>query len=183
MILLNVIYVSDFLINIVAESILEDKELHFDTQHRHLHRNGSPIILVPKISAHYVLKDNREPEGVFATFIRAGYTHDEHKLSALAATAAEGVDKDPAPSSKGASKAAPTSKPAWPLAPPTTPPKTCTAVISKPAAKSASMTSPPQTPIQPRKKRIQRSCLTLEDLYRSVSLQETPSPNAHYLVF
>ena len=31
MTLINVIYVSNFMINVVAESILEDKELHFDT--------------------------------------------------------------------------------------------------------------------------------------------------------
>ena len=37
MILLNVIYVSDFLINIVAENILINKEVYFYIQHRHLH--------------------------------------------------------------------------------------------------------------------------------------------------
>ena len=62
--LLNVVYVSDFMVNIVAGSILEDKGLHFDTQHRHLHQNGSAIILVPRIGAHYVLEDNREPKGL-----------------------------------------------------------------------------------------------------------------------
>ena len=29
-----------------------------------------------KVGAHYVLEDNREPKGVFATFTRAGSTHD-----------------------------------------------------------------------------------------------------------
>ena len=36
--LLNIAYISDFMINIVFESILKEKELHFNTQHRHLHQ-------------------------------------------------------------------------------------------------------------------------------------------------
>ena len=76
MILLNVIYISDFMVNVVAGSILADKGLHFDTQHRHLHRNGSAVFLVPRIGAHYVLEDNRELKEVFATSIQAGSTHD-----------------------------------------------------------------------------------------------------------
>ena len=80
MILLNVTYVLDFMINIVAESILEDKELHFDIQHRHFHRNNSAIILMFKIKAHYVLEDNRKSEEMFVTFIRIDFTHDRHQL-------------------------------------------------------------------------------------------------------
>ena len=34
---LNVVYISDYMMNIVFENILKEKELHFDTQHRHLH--------------------------------------------------------------------------------------------------------------------------------------------------
>ena len=75
---LNVIYVSDFMINIVAENILENKKLHFDTQHRHLHRNDSAVVYVFRIEDHYVLENNRESEEIiaFATFIRADSTHD-----------------------------------------------------------------------------------------------------------
>ena len=76
MILLSVAYIPDFMVNVVAESILADKGLHFDTQHRHLHRNGSAVFLVPRISAHYVLEDNRESKEVSATSIQAGSTHD-----------------------------------------------------------------------------------------------------------
>ena len=76
MILLNVIYISDFMVNVVAESILDDKRFHFDTQHRHLHRNDFFIVLVLRIDAHYVLKDNRKLKGMFTTFIRVDSTHD-----------------------------------------------------------------------------------------------------------
>ena len=69
MILLNVIYILDVLINIVAESILADKEIHFDIQHCHLHRNDSVVYLMLRINAHYVLENNRKFKEVFATFI------------------------------------------------------------------------------------------------------------------
>ena len=78
MTLINVIYVSNFMINVVAESILENKELHFDTQHRHLHRNDSVVILMLRAKAHYILENNRESEEMtaFVTFIRIDITHD-----------------------------------------------------------------------------------------------------------
>ena len=76
--LLNIIYVLNFMINIVAENILKDKKLHFDTQHRHLHRNDSVVVYVFKVKDHYVLENNKESEEiiVFAIFIRADFTHD-----------------------------------------------------------------------------------------------------------
>ena len=82
MMLLNVIYVLDFMINIIVGSILEDKGLHFDIQYRHLHRNDSAVFLVLRIRTYYVLEGNRISEGVaaFATFIWADSTHDWHKL-------------------------------------------------------------------------------------------------------
>ena len=93
---------SDFMANIVAGSILADKGLHFDTAHGHLHRNGTPVVLVPRVSAHYVLEDNRNPEGVgtFATTVRSGSTSEWHQLLAHASNeavqhlqqAAEGVE-------------------------------------------------------------------------------------------
>ena len=69
--LLNVIYVLNFMINIVAENILEDKEFHFNTQHCHLHRNDSAVVYVFKIKDHYVLENNKKFEEmiVFAIFI------------------------------------------------------------------------------------------------------------------
>ena len=78
MTLINVIYVSNFMINVVAESILEDKELHFDIQHRHLHRNNFIVILMFRAKAHYVLENNKEFEEIiaFVTFIRTDITHN-----------------------------------------------------------------------------------------------------------
>ena len=76
--LLNVIYVSNFIINIVAESILEDKRFHFDTQHRHLHRNDFIVVYVFRIKNHYVFENNKKSEEVivFAIFIRIDFIHD-----------------------------------------------------------------------------------------------------------
>ena len=86
MTLINVIYVSNFMINVVAESILENKKLHFDIQHRHLHRNDFVVILMFRAKAHYVLENNKESEKMiaFVTFIRADITHDWHQLLAHA---------------------------------------------------------------------------------------------------
>ena len=84
--LLNVIYVFDFMINIVADNILKNKKLHFDIQHRHLHRNDSAVFLMLRIKVHYVLENNKKFEEMtaFATFIRADFTHDWHQLLAHA---------------------------------------------------------------------------------------------------
>ena len=65
--LLNVNYVFDFMINIVANNIFANKELHFDTAHDHLHRNDTSIVLVSRVNAHYVLEDNRFEE--MSTFV------------------------------------------------------------------------------------------------------------------
>jgi len=87
--LTKVCYVPDFMVNVVAGSILADKGLHFDTQHSHLHRNGTPVVLVPRVGGHYVLEDNSK--GVAASFAataasrcRSGTTLDWHQLLAHA---------------------------------------------------------------------------------------------------
>ena len=68
---LNVNYVSNFMINIVARNILADKELHFDTTHEHLHRNDASIVFVSRVETHYVLENNRfEKMSVFAVIVR-----------------------------------------------------------------------------------------------------------------
>ena len=56
--LTNVAYILNFMINIVFESILKEKKLHFDTLYRHLHRNEQSIVFVLKIKNHYVIEDN-----------------------------------------------------------------------------------------------------------------------------
>ena len=76
--LLNVCYVFDFMINIVASNILADKELHFDTTHDHLHRNDTSIVLVSKVDAHYVFENNRSEEmNIFAAFVRKDTISEE----------------------------------------------------------------------------------------------------------
>lgn len=111
MTLLNVAYVPDFMVNIVSGSILEDKGLDFDTQHRHLHRNGAAVVLVSRVGGHYVLENNKiapKEAASFTTSTRASSTQDWHQLLAHAnneaiqhlTTAAEGVeltDKEPVP--------------------------------------------------------------------------------------
>ena len=184
--LTNVAYIPDFMINIVSGSILEAKELHFDTEHHHLHRKGKAVFFAPRVENHYVLENNtKSTANVFSA----------KATSAAKSIAAEEVNKEPAPTSRAAppkislsviisfqiapasstpkaassSKAA-ASKAASPLIPPATPPKTWTAVISKSAAKSASklavaavaaspLTPPPiplQTPLQACHKRVQK---------------------------
>ena len=59
---LNVNYVFDFMINIVANNILIDKKLHFDTTHDHLHRNDILVVFVFKIKTHYVFENNKKFE-------------------------------------------------------------------------------------------------------------------------
>ena len=56
--LINVAYISNFMINIVFESILKEKKLHFNILHRHLHRNEQSIVFIFKIENHYVIKNN-----------------------------------------------------------------------------------------------------------------------------
>ena len=80
--LLNVNYVSNFMINIVAKNILVDKELHFDTIHDHLHKNDIFIVFVSRIKTHYVLENNKKFEETsnFAVTIRKNSTSKWHQL-------------------------------------------------------------------------------------------------------
>ena len=57
-ILINVAYISNFMINIVSGSILKEKKLHFDILQRHLHRNGQSVAFVLKVENHYVIENN-----------------------------------------------------------------------------------------------------------------------------
>ena len=96
--LLNVCYVFDFMINIVANSIFENKDVHFNTEHRHLYRKETQIshVLVSKVDAHYVLEDNRsEKMSIFAVIVRKETTVAEkvkltnkNKMSTSSATSA-----------------------------------------------------------------------------------------------
>ena len=82
---LNVSYVFDFMINIVANNILANKELHFDTTHDHLHRNDTSIVLVSRINAHYVLENNKsEKMNIFVVIVRQESIVEWHQLLAHA---------------------------------------------------------------------------------------------------
>ena len=78
----NVSYVSDFMINIVANSIFADKKLHFDTTHDHLHRNDILVVFVFKIKTHYVFENNKKFEEMsnFAIIVRKSTTTKWHQL-------------------------------------------------------------------------------------------------------
>ena len=68
---LNVNYVFDFMINIVANNILANKKLHFDTTHNYLHKNDILIVFVSRINAHYVFENNKfEKINVFVVIVR-----------------------------------------------------------------------------------------------------------------
>ena len=56
--LINVAYISNFIINIVSKSIQEAKELHFNIEHHHLHRKEKAVFFALKVKNHYVLKNN-----------------------------------------------------------------------------------------------------------------------------
>ena len=72
---LNVSYVSNFIINIVAKNIFADKKLHFDTAYDYLYKNNTLVVLVSKIEAHYVFKNNKnfEKMSIFAVIVRENF--------------------------------------------------------------------------------------------------------------
>ena len=80
MTLLNVIYVSNFMINIVAKSILKNKRFHFDIQYCHFYENDSAVILMFRVKTYYIFKNNKKIKEIFAMFIRADFTYDWHQF-------------------------------------------------------------------------------------------------------
>ena len=56
--LTNVHYVPDFPINLISASILAEKALYFDTQHKRLHINGITKFFAPRHGWHYLLENN-----------------------------------------------------------------------------------------------------------------------------
>ena len=73
---LNVSYVSNFIINIVAKNIFVDKKFYFDTTHNYLHKNNTFVVFVLRIKTHYVFKNNKNFEeiNIFAVIIRKNFT-------------------------------------------------------------------------------------------------------------
>ena len=74
--LIDVAYIFDFMINLVTNNILTNKNLHFDTQYRCLHKNENIVVNVHKIEKHYVLKNNTKFEEMFSTVVRTDSTID-----------------------------------------------------------------------------------------------------------
>ena len=78
MMLLNVIYIFDFMINIVVSSIFKNRKFHFNIQYGHFYRNDSIVFLMFRVKAHYILENNRISEKMiaFTIFIRAEFIHN-----------------------------------------------------------------------------------------------------------
>ena len=57
--LLNVNYVSNFMINIIANNIFVNKKFYFDITHDYFYKNNTFIIFVSRINAHYVFENNK----------------------------------------------------------------------------------------------------------------------------
>ena len=69
--ILNVNYVFDFIINIVANNIFANKNLHFDTTHNYLHKNDKSIVFVFKINAYYIFENNKfKKMNIFVVIVR-----------------------------------------------------------------------------------------------------------------
>ena len=73
---LNVSYVLNFIINIVAKNILANKKFYFDTTHSYLYKNNTFIVFVSKIKTHYVFKNNKNFKeiNIFVVIIRKNFT-------------------------------------------------------------------------------------------------------------
>ena len=90
----NVHYVPDFLTNLVSASLLADKELYFDTQHKHLHINGVTKYYALRHDQHYLLENNKtstttllaSEEAFFMNkeVVKIGLTEKWHKILAHA---------------------------------------------------------------------------------------------------
>ena len=56
--LTNVIYILNFMTNIVSSTILENKKIYIDSENRRLYREDKTIIIFIRIDDHYLLKNN-----------------------------------------------------------------------------------------------------------------------------
>ena len=56
---LNVNYVSNFIINIVANNIFVDKKFYFDTTHNHFYKNNTFVVFVSRINVYYIFENNK----------------------------------------------------------------------------------------------------------------------------
>ena len=74
--LLNVSYVLNFIINIVANSILVDKKFYFNTAHDYFYKNDKFIVFVSKISVYYILKNNKNFQKInsFVVIVQEDFT-------------------------------------------------------------------------------------------------------------
>ena len=69
---LNVNYLSNFIINIIANNIFVDKKFHFDTTHNYFYINNTFVIFVSRINVYYVFENNKIFEKIksFAIIVR-----------------------------------------------------------------------------------------------------------------
>lgn len=76
MTLLNIAYVSKFMINLVSQSILAAKEMYFDSWKNQLHRDGDTIRFVKLFNRHYVMKRHLNTESVTFFASKLGTIND-----------------------------------------------------------------------------------------------------------
>ena len=85
--LLNVAFIPKFLTSIASMSLFEKKEVHFDTQVPHLHRNGETVIKIYKMGGHYTFKQSNQQSQtnqVFATAKKSRTATEWHSIMAHA---------------------------------------------------------------------------------------------------
>lgn len=70
----NVIYISDFMTNIVSGSRLAAKGLHFDTYQARLHMNGNTIGYAPMLEGHYFMERNSMHQSITSTSASSAIT-------------------------------------------------------------------------------------------------------------
>ena len=73
--LLNVNYVSNFIINIVANNIFVDKKFYFDTTHNYFYKNNIFVVFVLRINVYYVFENNKIFKKIksFAIIVRKNF--------------------------------------------------------------------------------------------------------------
>lgn len=83
MTLLNVAYISDFMTNLVSQSILASKRVYFDGWKKELHRDGTPIGFVEERNGHYIMEENSKTissAAVSLSAIKSGNMSDWHNV-------------------------------------------------------------------------------------------------------
>ena len=73
--LLNLNYVSNFIINVIANNIFVNKKFYFNTTHNCFYKNDIFVVFVSRINVHYVFKNNKIFEKIksFVIIVRKNF--------------------------------------------------------------------------------------------------------------